>query len=291
MIIVCLKGGLGNQLFQYAAGRQLAYIHNTIVKLDTTAYYYGGPRQFELSHFNIQENIAVTAEIEKLTEARQNKLQKSFYSLLHSHSKLSPNHIRYNKTQYKADFSKLPDNIYLEGYWPSEKYFNDIKDIIRREFTFKEAPDETNQKLADQITAVNSVSLHIRRGDYTEDPKAAQSHVLCSVQYYRDCIEYIIQKVNNPYFFIFSDQPDWSRNNLKLSHPAVYISHNTASKDYEDMRLMSLCKHNITANSTFSWWAAWLNSNPQKIVLAPQKWFADKKFNIDDIIPAGWIIK
>jgi hypothetical protein len=291
MIIVGLKGGLGNQLFQYAAGRQLAHIHNTIVKLDTTAYYYGGPRQFELSHFNIQENIAVTAEIKKLTEVKQNRLQKSFYSLLHSHSKLSPNYIKYNKIPYKAAFFKLLDNIYLEGYWSSEKYFNDIRDIIRREFTFKEAPDKTNQKFADQISAVNSVSLHIRRGDYAEDPKAAQSHGLCSVQYYRDCIEYIIQKVDNPHFFIFSDHPDWSRNNLKLSHPAVYISHNTASKDYEDMRLMSLCKHNIIANSTFSWWAAWLNSNPQKIVLAPQKWFADKKFNIDDIIPAGWIIK
>ena len=291
MIIVGLKGGLGNQLFQYAAGRQLAHIHNTIVKLDTTAYYYGGPRQFELSHFNIQENIAVTAEIKKLTEVKQNRLQKLFYPLLHSHPKLSPNHIKYNKIPYKAAFFKLPDNIYLEGYWSSEKYFNDINDIIHLEFTFKKPLDETNQKFAEQITAVNSVSLHIRRGDYTEDSKAAQSHGLCSMQYYRDCIEYIIQKVNTPYFFIFSDRPDWVRNNLRLSHPAVYISHNAGSKDYEDMRLMSLCKHNIIANSTFSWWAAWLNSNPQKIILAPKKWFADKKFNIDDIIPAGWIIK
>ncbi|MCX5632671.1 MAG: alpha-1,2-fucosyltransferase [Phycisphaerae bacterium] len=291
MIIICLKGGLGNQLFQYAAARSLAHIHKTAVKLDTTAYYYGGPRQFELSHFNIQENIAVAAEIEKLTEARQNRLQKSFYSLLHSHSKLSPNHIRYNKPQYKADFFKLSDNIYLEGYWLSEKYFSNIKDIIRQEFTFKEKPDDKNQKLADNITAVNSVSIHIRRGDYTEDSKAVQSHGICSVQYYRDCIEYITKKVENPHFFIFSDRPEWSKDILKLSYPATYISQNFGEKDYEDMRIMSLCKHNIIANSTFSWWAAWLNSNPQKIVLAPQKWFADKKFNIDDIVPAGWIKK
>ncbi|MGB8227453.1 MAG: hypothetical protein WCE45_11415, partial [Sedimentisphaerales bacterium] len=117
MIIVCLKGGLGNQLLQYAAGRQLAYIHNTIVKLDTTAYYYGGPRRFELSHFNIQENVAVTAEIRKLTNVKQNKLQKLFHVLTHGHAALSPTHIRYNKALYKADFFKLPDNIYLEGYW------------------------------------------------------------------------------------------------------------------------------------------------------------------------------
>ncbi len=291
MIIVYLKGGLGNQLFQYAAGRQLAHMHKTIVKLDTTAYYYGGPRRFELSHFNIQNNIAVTAEIKKLTDVKQNRFQKLLYSLLHNHSKLSPNHIRYNKTQYKTDFLNLPDNIYLEGYWLSEKYFSGIKDIIRREFTFQKPPDETNQKLAEQITAVNSVSLHIRKGDYMADPKAAQSHGLCSVRYYLDCIDYITKNVDNPHFFIFSDQPQWSKDTLKMSYPTTYISHNAGEKDYEDMRLMSLCKHNIIANSTFSWWAAWLNSNPQKIVLATQKWFTGRKFNIDDILPAGWIKK
>jgi len=176
MIIVCLKGGLGNQLFQYAAGRQLAHIHNTIIKLDTTAYYYGGPRRFELSHFNIQENVAVTEEIKMLTDVKQNRLQRLFHALTHSHAAVSPTHIIYNKAIYNPDFFKLPDNIYLEGYWPSEKYFSNIKDIIRREFTFKKAPDEANRKLAEQIAAVNSVSIHIRRGDLTEDAKAAQSH-------------------------------------------------------------------------------------------------------------------
>jgi hypothetical protein len=289
MIMVYLKGGLGNQLFQYAAARSLAHIHKTIVKLDTTAYYHGGPRQYELCHFNIQENVANPWEINKLIKAKQNRFQKLLHLLLYSHPKLSPNHVKYNKIQYNPGFFQLPDNIYLEGYWPSENYFGNIKDIIRREFTFKQPLDETNQKLADQIAAANSVSIHIRHGDYSADPKATQSHGLCSMQYYHDCIKYITQKVDNPYFFVFSDQPDWCKDNLKLSHPAVYISHNTGLKSCEDMRLMSLCKHNITANSTFSWWAAWLNSNPQKIVFAPEKWFADKNFNIDDIIPAGWI--
>jgi hypothetical protein len=291
MIIVYLKGGLGNQLFQYAAGRQLAHIHNTTLKLDTTAYYYGGPRRYELYHFNIQENVAVTEEIRKLTDVTQNKFQKLFHILTHSHDAISSTHIRYNKALYKADFFKLPDNIYLEGYWLSEKYFSNIKDIIRREFAFREKSDEKNQELADSITAVNSVSVHIRRGDFTEDAKAAQSHGICPVQYYRYCIDYITKKIENPHFFIFSDRPEQSKNLLKLSYPATYINQNSGEKDYEDMRLMSLCKHNIIANSSFSWWAAWLNANPQKIVLAPQKWFADKKFKIDDIIPAGWIIK
>jgi virulence-associated protein VapD len=289
MIIVCLKGGLGNQLFQYAAGRQLAHIHNTIVKLDTTAYYYGGPRQFELRHFNIQENIATSQEIKKLTEVRQNRLQKLLHTILYNHPKLSPNHFRYNKTQYKADFLKLPDNIYLEGYWQSEKYFSDIKDILRQEFTFKQTPDETSQKLTNQITRVNSVSIHVRRGDYVEDSKAAQSHSLCQMQYYYDCIKYITQKVNNPHFFIFSDDIDWCRNNLKVLNDVKYVAHNRSDKAYEDLRLMSLCRHHIIANSSFSWWGAWLSTNNDKIVFAPKKWFASKNFNIDDIVPTGWI--
>ena len=291
MIIVGLKGGLGNQLFQYAAGRRLAHIHNTIVKLDTTAYYYGGPRQFELNHFNIKENIAVTAEINQLTSVKNNKLQRLIHDLLHNHPNLAPTHIRYNKTNFNPRILTLPDNVYLEGYWTSERYFKDIENIIRKEFTFKNPPSEQIQQIIEQISAVNSVSLHIRRGDYVLDPKTNQTHGICGLDYYYRCIEQISLKIKYPHFFIFSDNMDWCRNNLKIKyHPVNYVDHNQPDKACEDLRLMSLCKHHIIANSTFSWWGAWLAADKDKIVFTPEKWFARDDINTDEMFPKDWIM-
>jgi len=291
MIIVKLKGGPGNQLFQYAAARSLAHIHNTTVKLDTTAYYYGGPRQFELCHFNIQENIATSWEIKKLTEVRQNRIQKLFHILIHNHPKLSPNHVRYNKVQYNADFFKLPDNIYLEGYFQSEKYFINIADIIRSEFTVKNELASKNKNVAEIIQDTQSVSICVRRGDYVTDPKANKTHGICSLDYYYRCIEQINQNIKYPHFFVFSDDIEWCKSNLKIGFPVVFVDHNGTDKAYENLRLISFCKHNIIANSTFSWWGAWLNPNKDKLVLAPRKWLARKDKNSKDIIPSQWIAK
>ena len=288
MIIVHLKGGLGNQLFQYAAARSLAHIHNTMVKLDTTSYYYGGPRQFELCHFNIQENIAATAEIQKLTEVKQNRLQKLLHLLLHSHPKLSPNHVRYNKVQYNADFLKLPDNIYLEGYFESEKYFINIADTIRNEFKVKNELNGKNKDIAEMMQNVQSVNICVRRGDFVTDPKANLTHGVCSLDYYYHCIEQINLKIERPHFFVFSDDIDWCRNNLKVKYPVNYVDHQQ-DKPYENLRLMSFCRHHIIANSTFPWWGAWLADNKDKIVFAPEKWFAKTDINTEGMIPDNWI--
>jgi len=291
MIITKLKGGLGNQLFQYALGRHLAEIHNTTLKLDTTSYYYGGPRQYELNYFNIQENVAVTGEIKALTEIKQGKLQKHLYLLFHNHPKKPPTYVCANYLYFNPKILKLPDNIYLEGYWCSEKYFIDIADIIRREFTIKMPQEGKNKQLAEIIGSTTSVGIHIRRGDYIEDPKARQSHGLCSLRYYHNCIDHIAKISKEPHFFIFSDDVQWCKNNLRLDYPTTFVDHNDQKHSYEDLRLMSQCKHNIIANSTFSWWAAWLNPNQDKIVLAPDKWVAKKDCNIADIIPPQWTIK
>jgi hypothetical protein len=288
MIIAALKGGLGNQLFQYAAGRRLAHIHNTVLKLDTTAYYYGGPRQFELIHFNIEENIAVTAEINQLTLVKSNKVQRVIHSIFYNHKKLAPTHIQYNKVNFNPRILTLPDNVYLEGYWASEKYFKDIENIIRRQFTFRNPPSEQNQQIIKQISAVNSVSLHIRRGDYISDTKTNKTHGTCGLDYYNRCIEQICLKVKSPHFFVFSNDIDWCRNNLKVKCPINYVDHNNSDKAYEDLRLMSFCKHHITANSSFSWWGAWLAAYKEKIVFVPEKWFA-KDMNTEGMIPDNWI--
>ncbi|MBA7625211.1 O-antigen biosynthesis glycosyltransferase WbnK [subsurface metagenome] len=291
MIIVKLKGGLGNQLFQYAAGRRLAEVHKTILKMDTTAYYYGGPRQYELNHFNIRENVAVTAEIEKLIRLKQSKVQRFLHGLFHNHPKRPPTYICNNHSDFNPEVLNLPDNIYLEGYWCSEKYFIDIADIIRKEFTVKTPQTGKNKELAELINLAESVSIHIRRGDYIEDQKAKQSHDICTLDYYYNCIEHVTSELTKPHFFIFSDNPLWCKNNLQLLQPATFVGHNGPSQSYEDLRLMSQCRHNIIANSTFSWWGAWLNPNKDKLVLAPRKWLARKDKNSKDIIPSQWIAK
>ncbi|MDP1766805.1 MAG: alpha-1,2-fucosyltransferase [Methylotenera sp.] len=189
---------------------------------------------------------------------------------------------------YWNNINQLKDNVYLEGYWQSERYFHEFSNKIREDFTFKLPFSKQNTEIADRIGKVNALSLHVRRGDYANNSKTLATHGLCSLDYYRAAIQLIIKQVENPHFFVFSDDIAWVKNNLKIDFPHLFIDHNLGAESYNDMRLMSLCKHNIIANSSFSWWAAWLNTNPQKIVIAPQDWFSNK-VNVSDLIPHGWI--
>jgi Glycosyl transferase family 11 len=189
---------------------------------------------------------------------------------------------------YWYGIKNIPCDSYLMGYWQSEQYFADIANIIREDFTFKLPMSQQNAELAKQINQVNAVSLHIRRGDYANNPETMATYGLCSLDYYKEAIRYIVERVNAPHFFIFSDDINWVKNNLKIDYPYQYVDHNHGTESYNDMRLMSLCKHHIIANSSFSWWGAWLNRNPEKLVVAPQKWFANE-LNVDDLFPRGWI--
>ena len=288
MIILGLKGGLGNQLFQYAAARSLASIHKTIVKLDTTAYYYGGPRQYELCHFNIQGNIAQSAEILNFTEVKQNRLQKIFHLIIHNRPAYSKHYFQYNKAQYYKNFNSLPDNIYLDGYFESEKYFIDIADIIRKEFTVKSVTSVPNQKIIDDMTSCQSVCISVRRGDFVTDPKANLKHGVCNLDYYYNCVERLAVTVKNAKFFVFSDDIEWCINNIKLNYPTKFIDHQQESP-CENLRLITFCKHFIISNSTFSWWGAWLAPYKYKIVFVPKKWFADSAMKTNSLIPDKWI--
>ena len=145
-----------------------------------------------------------------------------------------------------------------------------------------------NQAASLAIRACESVSVHIRRGDYLSNPAFYRFHGVCAVEYYEAAVGHLAGAVENPCFFLFSDDLDWARRNLRLDYPVTYVDHNGEDKDYEDLRLMSQCKHHIIANSSFSWWAAWLCANPGKIVIAPRKWFNDPNIDTADIIPASW---
>jgi len=290
MIIVKLKGGLGNQLFQYATGRQLSNIYDTEFKIDISFFETYALHKYSLSPFNIREIIASPYEVASLTYQKTGTIERTMRWLLSKPRRLAVSYINEKYFHYDPEILSLPDGVFLDGYWQSEKYFEGISDIIRREFCIKTPVEGKNLEILESISSSESVSLHIRRGSYVLPPYNAV-HGLSSLAYYQKSVDYIANAIKSPYFYIFSDDPQWTRDNLKLSYPCTFIDQNDAVKDYEDLRLMSHCKHNILANSTFSWWGAWLNQNPGKMVIAPSQWFADPEMNNKtiDLIPGNWI--
>lgn len=289
MIIIKLAGGLGNQLFQYAVGRKLSLQNKTILKFDTSEYKTINDRRYSLQYFNIVENIASRGEINefkkysrfpwKLVDKSRPLVKKKFINQT-SEGKL---YFHFNPL-----ITELKDNKYLEGYWQSEKYFKDIENIIRSEVVLKTTYRITDSDLINEIIKTNSISIHIRRGDYVNDPKTKTIHGNLPLNYYRQAISLIASKITSPSFIIFSDDPDWTKNNFNFIRPVVFIS-DYGYKDYQELILLSLCHYHIIANSSFSWWGAWLSAYPDKIVITPKAWLNDKQYNTQDIIPENWL--
>jgi len=291
MIIVRLIGGLGNQLSQYAAARRLSVLHQTTLKLDIIPFESYKLQNYSLQSFHVQEVFATPEEIAEITGASRKGLARIIFRLS---QKLKPYYGRVVFSEPKVspfdpNFLKTPGNLYLDGYWQDEKYFVDIRDVILREFTVKYEQDRQSREIADKIANTQSVSIHVRRGDYISNPETKRAHGVCGLDYYRQCVSLIAERIANPHFFVFSDDPGWVTDTLRLDYPTTFVTHNDADRCYEDLRLMSMCKHNITANSSFSWWGAWLNQNRGKIVIAPERWFAAPERRQDSPAPDGWI--
>jgi hypothetical protein len=291
MILVRFQGGLGNQLFQYAAARRLAVYHHTRLKLDVSWFRTippgMTPRTYDLGHFNIQQSFATPGDIAAFRPQTAHKIRQFF---LRAVSTLDLRRwVVFKETQlgvYNPNILKTPKSVYLVGYWQSERYFKDIEPLLRREFTFKTAQDAKNTQTASLIQSVQAVSVHIRRGDYVADPRTHEYHGLVPLEYYHVAADKIAHAVTDPRFFVFSDEPEWAQEHLKLNYPITFMMHNGQGKHYEDLRLMSLCKHHIIANSSFSWWGAWLSINPDKLVFAPTRWF--NQLDTQDLIPETW---
>ena len=290
MIVSNIIGGLGNQLFQYAAGRALSLRLGIPLKLDVDDFGgYGLHQGFELDRL-IASKIELASEVDKQAVLGWQKgrvirrvLKKS--SLAFARNK---NYIVEPSFTYWSGINDLKDNIYLDGYWQSEKYFNEFVSTIRADFAFKLPLSAKNLEIASQISKVNAISLHVRRGDYMSNKKTNSMHGVCSLDYYRNAIKNILKRVENPVFFVFSDDISWVESNLVIDAESVFIDHNFGIESYNDMRLMSLCHHHIIANSSFSWWGAWLGNNKNKIVIAPKQWFA-KAINSNSITPSSWL--
>jgi len=285
MIIIKLIGGLGNQMFQYSLGRCLSEKLNCDLKLDINSYSNQcglTPRNYELGVFKIKECFADVEEINHL----KNK-KRSFFQKLFGIKKIY--YFSENSFSFDNEVLNLTENAYLEGYWQSEKYFKRIEKILKTEFVLKNEMPKSNKEFLEQIKCTNSVSLHVRRGDYISDPIINEVHGVCGLGYYRKAVNYIAEKVDNPHFFVFSDDKEWVKNNLLTKFPTIFVNCNHNDSGHLDMMLISNCKHHICANSSFSWWGAWLGKNDNKIVIAPQKWFNNCNRETKDLIPNSWI--
>jgi len=290
MIIVKLWGGLGNQMFQYAFGRCLAFRHNTELKLDLNFFnnQIAGKkgqvlRNYDLDIYNINSISATTEEIFKL--GRRFKIEffdKGVNKIFgYKSSYIAEPHFHFSDAAYHS-----PDNVYLSGYWQTEKYFSEITSLIRADFTFKDKMSDTASELLNWITNTNSVCVNVRRGDFVTN----NFHGSYGFDYFKKAESIMNEKTTNQTYFIFSDEIEWCQQNLKFEGETVFVSHEYAGRKFQDyLRLMSSCNHFIIPNSSFAWWAVWFNMNKDKIVVAPQLWFNDTSFNTSDLTPASWI--
>ena len=265
MIIVRIVGGLGNQMFQYAYAKSLQQ-KGFDVQIDISKFktykLHGG---YHLDTYKIDLKKA------------------GFFDTFLSLIKLKKN-VKEKSLLFDDQLFHLSGNEFVKGYFQTEKYFSSIREILLKQFTIKTAVSDSTKEYSKEIHQhKNSCSLHIRRGDYITDKKANSVHGTCDLNYYAAAIKLINEKFENTHFFVFSDDIAWTKENLQLEN-ATYIDHKTIP--HEDMFLMSLCKHNITANSSFSWWGAWLNQHKDKTVIAPKKWFVSQK---NEVASKNWI--
>lgn len=291
MVISRIIGGLGNQMFQYAIGFHLAKKLQTEFKLDTTGFDTYPLHRLSIGKLTISAKIASKQEISKFTKTFSPSITSTFRQLFKlPAAPKSPGYIHELKFTFNPEILELTgDLIYLDGYWQSEKYFNNVDSDTRREFQIASVPDRKNQEKLALIQSKESVCVHIRRGDYVKNQETNSVHGTAPLEYYYQALEHIQTMHRNPELFIFSDDLKWVRQNLHTNFPMHFMDHNGPEKDYEDLRLMSTCKHHIIANSTFSWWGAWLGEHPGQIVIAPKKWFRTKDMDSKDLIPSRWL--
>lgn len=286
MIIVNLKGGLGNQLFQYALGKHLSVKLNTPLALDVSGFAADPLRNYRLDSFNINAQL-----VSPVTNSFQQKLINRFRSPKNPLNRFFQRKhlmVRENGFPFQENILNSPDHSYLDGYWQTEKYFLPIEQIIRQELTLAQPLPPHLQELKARIHNTNSVSLHVRRGDYANNPVTTAYHGLYSAEWYANAAAQIQQAIPEAHFYVFSDDYEWVTNNIKLTGPCTFIKPSPDGQEAQDLYVMSQCKHNIIANSSFSWWAAWLNANPGKKVIAPSKWFVGDHSDTRDLIPESW---
>lgn len=278
-------GGLGNQLFQYAFARALADRNGSVTVADPSWYLFGHTgtkREFELLKYPVTARFPTQDELNHilmmLMRPAEAQTQPMPFTLVRERESF-----KYDPAVYES-----PENSYFVGYWQAPKYFDSIRERLLVEFSPVAEMSPADKAISDQIADSNSIAIHVRRGDYVTWLAATQFHGTCSVEYYHKAFDILRERIGTPKLFIFSDDTAWTRENLRFDAETVYVDHNGPENAFQDLRLMSLCRHFIIANSTFSWWGAWLGTYAGKLVCAPSRWCANDP-QPANLLPDDWI--
>lgn len=302
MIITWLTGGLGNQMFQYAAGLSLAHRRRTVLKLDVSWFRedpeFESHNRYALECLNISEQFATEREIDRLRGValtRSERLAAALARRLHfyqhaRHLDLRGNRHSASSFAFSPEFFDLPDHTYLEGMWQSEKFFSPIADLVRQHFSFKYPASEAVIEMMRRIGAGPSMAVHFRRGDYIRSPQFAKNIGVLGLDYYHRAVEMLLRRNRELKCFVFSDDIDAVEREFRPDCECHFVRATGEWNAFDKIRLMSRCSHAIIANSTFSWWGAWLGEKPGQVVIAPEAWFAKgSPHDASDLVPERWI--
>lgn len=296
-IVVGLSGGLGNQLFQYAMGRALSLRSGIPLVLDLAWFDQVKGRNdgtttirsYALAPFELK---AATQCVGLHQTQELGFIGRVFRRLgRHLPRRQMGKRVRFERG-FAFDPSALQERapVWLEGYWQSHKYFDDCAGILRQELGRPRAASTPTLEMLEKISRCDAICLHIRRGDYVSNKHAAATHGICDLDYYAAGMDVVSAGLQNPHCFVFSDEPEWARSNLSFpSVPITIVDINGADSAHEDLWLMSACKRFVIANSSLSWWGAWLSGREEKVVVAPRQWFADVSKDTGDLIPTEWV--
>ena len=283
-VIVGLSGGLGNQMFQYAAGRALSLRLQVQLRLDLSWYANQKERKYALDDFAIHvEFAAYPLSIPSVVQSLESRVSRRW-----ARRRMGSRVFREPHFHFCPAFLELEEPVYLEGYWQSERYFDAVREVIAADFALTGELPPKCLPIREQILAKEAICFHVRRGDYVSNPATASVHELCPLEYYQQGASIVAAGHPNVHGFVFTDDPVWAREHFKVPFPTTVVDVNGPDEAQWDLHLMASCKHFVIANSSLSWWAAWLGSATDKQVIAPGKWFKTEGKSTIDLIPAGW---
>jgi hypothetical protein len=301
MIITSLTGGLGNQMFQYAAGLALAEHRRTVLKLDVSWFrddpVYEAHNRYALSCLNITEQFATQEEIDRVRGVQFTRTERWAVALArtvrlnhYARRHAAPANWHQPPTfAFYPQFFEQPDNTYLNGMFQSEKFFAPAANLLRAQFSFRYPPTPEVAALAARIRSGPSAAVHFRRGDYQRNASFAREIGALDIAYYHRAVRLLRERSPEATLYVFSDDIDTVAREFTPPGPHVFVRCVAPWHPWDKVRLMALCDHLAIANSTFSWWAAWLNPSPTKLVIAPEPWFANSTLDGADIVPATWV--
>lgn len=287
-VSVRLVGGLGNQMFQYAAARAVALRNQAPLALDLSWFGTDPDRQFALGPFNIEATVGAQTSVRPGGAGLFARLGRRFARHLGRTRGGTP---VFTEASFRYDpaIEDVAPPVALDGYFQSARYFDAVAGQIARDFTLREGASGVTADMLERIRASEAICVHIRRGDYVTNSAANAYHGTCSLAYYRDGLAQVSHGLDSPHCFVFSDDPVWVKENFHADLSVTVVDIHSTTQAHEDLRLMSACRRFVIANSSLSWWAAWLGAAQDKHVVAPKRWFSGSDNDISDLVPNDWL--